>query len=55
MSDQVSEYLVIQKVLRISEEDFARAKLRFHKYGVFSLLVASGKLIRYIIVSWLVL
>jgi membrane protein YqaA with SNARE-associated domain len=31
---------LIQRVLRISTEDFARAKNRFHKYGVFSLLFA---------------
>jgi membrane protein YqaA with SNARE-associated domain len=31
---------LIQKILRISMEDFARAKKRFHKYGVFSLLFA---------------
>jgi len=31
---------LIQTVLRISAEDFSRAKQRFHKYGVFSLLFA---------------
>ena len=31
---------LIQRVLRISTEDFTRAKNRFHKYGVFSLLFA---------------
>ena len=31
---------LIRKVLRISAEDFSRAKERFHKYGLFSLLFA---------------
>ena len=31
---------LIQRMLRISAEDFASAKKRFHKYGLFSLLFA---------------
>ena len=31
---------LIQTVLRISAEDFSRAKRRYHKYGLFSLLFA---------------
>jgi len=73
----------IRKVLRITEEEFEKAKQRFNRYGVFSLffawvpvigdpltvvagvlrvrlilffvLVTSGKLIRYILVSYLIL
>ena len=32
--------LLIRKVLRISEDEFLRAKQRFNKYGVFSLFFA---------------
>ena len=74
---------VIRKVLRISENEFTKAKQRFYKYGIFSLffawapiigdpltvvagalkvriliffiLVTSGKLIRYVIISCAVL
>ncbi len=73
----------IRKVLKISEDEFVKAKQRFQKYGVFSLLfawvpvigdpltviagvlkinivifimlVTSGKLIRYVIISYLIL
>jgi membrane protein YqaA with SNARE-associated domain len=73
----------IRKILKISENEFVKAKQRFQKYGVFSLLfawvpvigdpltvvagvleinvliffmlVASGKLIRYVIISYLIL
>ena len=75
--------LLIRKVLKISEGEFVKAKQRFQKYGVFSLLfawvpvigdpltvvagvlkiniliffilVTSGKLIRYVIISYLIL
>ena len=71
---------IIRKFLKISEDDFSKAKQRFKKYGVYSLLfawvpiigdpltivagvlkinillfialVASGKLIRYIIIAY---
>ena len=71
---------IIRKILKISEDDFSKAKQRFKKYGVYSLffawvpligdpltivagvlkinillfiaLVASGKLIRYIIIAY---
>ncbi|MCP4368097.1 MAG: DedA family protein [Deltaproteobacteria bacterium] len=74
---------LIRKVLKISEDEFVKAKQRFQKYGVFSLLfawvpvigdpltvvagvlkiniliffimVTSGKLIRYIIISYTIL
>ncbi len=77
-----SIFLII-KVLKISEDEFVKAKQRFQKYGVFSLLfawvpvigdpltvvagvlkiniliffimVTSGKLIRYIIISYTIL
>ncbi|MBW1642822.1 MAG: DedA family protein [Deltaproteobacteria bacterium] len=73
----------IRKVLKISEDEFAKAKKRFQKYGVFSLffawvpiigdpltvvagvlkiniliffiMVTSGKLIRYVIISYAIL
>jgi len=73
----------IRKVLKISEDEFVKAKQRFQKYGVFSLLfawvpvigdpltvvagvlkinvlifsimVTSGKLIRYVIISYAIL
>jgi membrane protein YqaA with SNARE-associated domain len=73
----------IRKVLKISEDEFVKAKQRFQKYGVFSLLfawvpvigdpltvvagvlkinilifiilVTSGKLIRYLIISYTIL
>ena len=73
----------IRKVLKISEDEFVKAKQRFQKYGVFSLLfawvpvigdpltvvagvlkiniliffilVTSGKLIRYVIISYTIL
>ncbi len=73
----------IRKVLKISEDEFVKAKQRFQKYGVFSLLfawvpvigdpltvvagvlkinivifimlVTSGKLIRYLIISYAIL
>jgi membrane protein YqaA with SNARE-associated domain len=75
--------ILVRKVSRISEEEFARAEQRFKKYGIFSLFfawvpiigdpltvvagvlkinlflffafVASGKLIRYIIISYIIL
>ena len=75
--------LIIRKIIKISENDFVKAKQRFQKYGVFSLLfawvpiigdpltlvagvlkvniflffilVTSGKLIRYVIISYAVL
>jgi membrane protein YqaA with SNARE-associated domain len=74
---------VIQKWLKISEEEFVRAERQFVKYGLFSLffawipiigdpltviagvlrirllwfviLVTTGKLVRYIVISYLVL
>ncbi len=73
----------IRKVLKISEDEFVKAKQRFQKYGVFSLffawvpvigdpltviagvlkinvlifsiMVTSGKLIRYVIISYAIL
>ena len=73
----------IRKVLKISEDEFVKAKQKFQKYGVFSLLfawvpvigdpltvvagvlkiniliffilVTSGKLIRYVIISYAIL
>jgi len=73
----------LRKVLRISEDEFVKAKQRFQKYGVFSLffawvpvigdpltvvagvlkiniliffiMITSGKLIRYIIISYAIL
>jgi membrane protein YqaA with SNARE-associated domain len=73
----------LRKILKISEDEFARAKQRFQKYGVFSLffawvpvigdpltvvagvlkinlliffiMVTSGKLIRYVIISYTIL
>lgn len=73
----------IGKVLKISEDEFVKAKQRFQKYGVFSLffawvpvigdpltvvagvlkiniltffiMVTSGKLIRYVIISYAIL
>ncbi len=74
---------LVRKVLRISEDEFTKAKLRFQKYGVFSLffawvpvigdpltvvagalkinififfiMVTSGKLIRYVLISYAIL
>ena len=74
---------LVRKVLKISEDEFIKAKQRFKKYGVFSLffawvpvigdpltvvagvlkiniliffiLVTSGKLIRYVIISYAIL
>ena len=74
---------VIRKVIRISENEFNKAKQRFAKYGVYSLffawvpiigdpltvvagvlkvriliffiLVTSGKLVRYVIISYAIL
>ncbi len=73
----------IRKVLKISEDEFAKAKQKFQKYGVFSLffawvpvigdpltvvagvlkiniliffiMITSGKLIRYVIISYAIL
>ena len=73
----------IRKVLKISEDEFVKAKQRFQKYGVFSLffawvpvigdpltvvagvlkiniliffiMITSGKLIRYVIISYAIL
>ncbi|MBW2565254.1 MAG: DedA family protein [Deltaproteobacteria bacterium] len=73
----------LRKVLRISEDEFVKAKQRFQKYGVFSLffawvpvigdpltvvagvlkiniliffiMITSGKLIRYVIISYAIL
>ena len=75
--------LLIRKVLRITEEEFVRAKRRFEKYGtisllfawvpiigdpltlaagavrinlyMFLLLVTTGKLLRYVVISYVVL
>ena len=75
--------LITRKIIKISENDFIKAKQRFKKYGAFSLLfawvpiigdpltlvagvlriniflffimVTSGKLIRYVIISYAVL
>ena len=75
--------ILVRKVSRISEEEFARAEQRFRKYGIVSLFfawvpiigdpltvvagvlkinlflffafVASGKLVRYVIISYIVL
>jgi len=75
--------ILVRKVSRISEKEFARAEQRFKKYGVFSLFfawvpvigdpltvvagvlkinlflffafVTSGKLIRYVIISYIIL
>ena len=75
--------LLVRKVLKISQDEFNKAKRRYNKYGVFSLLfawvpvfgdpltvvagglkinilvfiilVTIGKLVRYVIVSYMVL
>ena len=75
--------ILVRKILKISEDEFIKAKQRFKKYGVFSLffawvpvigdpltvvagvlkiniliffiLVTSGKLIRYVIISYAIL